>query len=114
MPSHVMGSPFFAVADEKGGFKIADVPDGKATLKVWSQGRWVHEEAVEVGPMADMDQEHHIAFPRLDEAEVETLAGMADLCSFEDGAALFRAGPSQCRSTQLYEALSSPPTNHLA
>jgi hypothetical protein len=46
----VMGSPFFAVTDDKGGFKIADVPDGKATLKVWSHGRWVHEEAVEVGP----------------------------------------------------------------
>ncbi|MBV8611863.1 MAG: cyclic nucleotide-binding domain-containing protein, partial [Singulisphaera sp.] len=47
---------------------------------------------VEVGAMADMDHEHHVAFPRLDETEVETLAGMADLCSFGDGEALFRAG----------------------
>jgi hypothetical protein len=46
----VMASPFFATTDEKGGFKIADVPEGKATLKVWSHGRWIHEEAVEVGP----------------------------------------------------------------
>ena len=46
----VMASPFFAVTDEKGAFKIADVPDGKATLKVWSHGRWIHEEAIEVGP----------------------------------------------------------------
>jgi thioredoxin reductase (NADPH) len=47
---------------------------------------------VEVGAMADSDQEHPFAFPRLDEAEVEILAGMADLCSFRDGEALFRAG----------------------
>jgi hypothetical protein len=46
----VVASPFYAVADEKGGFKIAEVPEGKATLKVWSHGRWIHEEAVEVGP----------------------------------------------------------------
>ena len=42
--------------------------------------------------MADIDHEHHFAFPRLDETEVETLAGMADLCSFGDGEVLFRAG----------------------
>jgi thioredoxin reductase (NADPH) len=42
--------------------------------------------------MADIDHEHHFAFPRLGETEVETLAGMADLCSFRDGEALFRAG----------------------
>jgi thioredoxin reductase (NADPH) len=47
---------------------------------------------VEVGAMVDKDQEHHIAFPRLDETEVETLAGMADLSSFADGEALFRDG----------------------
>jgi plastocyanin len=46
----VMASPFYAIADDKGGFKIADVPEGKATLKVWSHGRWIHEEAIEVGP----------------------------------------------------------------
>lgn len=46
----VVASPFFAVADEKGAFRLPDVPDGKATLKVWSHGRWVHEEELEVGP----------------------------------------------------------------
>jgi plastocyanin len=45
----VVGSPYFGVVDEKGGFKLPDVPDGKATLKVWSHGRWVHEEEIEVG-----------------------------------------------------------------
>jgi hypothetical protein len=44
----VVSSPYFAVADEKGAFKIADVPEGKGNLKVWSRGRWVHEEPIEV------------------------------------------------------------------
>jgi hypothetical protein len=46
----VVGSPFHAVVDDKGGFKLPDAPDGRATLKVWSQGRWVHEQEIEVGP----------------------------------------------------------------
>ncbi len=46
----VTSSPFFAAVDEKGGFKLLDVPEGPATLKVWSNGRWVHEQAVEVTP----------------------------------------------------------------
>jgi hypothetical protein len=46
----VMNTPYFAVVEDKGAFKLPDAPDGKATLKVWSHGRWVHEEAVEVGP----------------------------------------------------------------
>jgi plastocyanin len=44
----VLGAPHFAVLDEKGGFKIADAPDGKGTLKVWARGRWVHDEPIEV------------------------------------------------------------------
>jgi plastocyanin len=46
----VTSSPFFAAVDEKGGFKLLDVPEGPATLKVWSNGRWVYEQAVEVTP----------------------------------------------------------------
>jgi hypothetical protein len=46
----VVGSPYFAPVDEKGAFKLPDVPDGRATLKVWSHGRWVHEQEIEVGP----------------------------------------------------------------
>jgi len=45
----VVNSPHNAVVEEKGSFKIADVPDGKGTLKVWSHGRWVHDEPIEVG-----------------------------------------------------------------
>jgi hypothetical protein len=46
----VVSSPFFAVLDDKGAFKLPDAPDGRATLKIWSNGRWVHQEDVEVGP----------------------------------------------------------------
>jgi hypothetical protein len=45
----VVSSPFFAVADDKGAFKLPEPPDGKASLKVWSQGGWVHEEEIDVG-----------------------------------------------------------------
>jgi plastocyanin len=44
----VADSPFFALVDDKGAFQIpGNVPDGKATLKVWSMGRWVHEESID-------------------------------------------------------------------
>jgi plastocyanin len=46
----VTSSPFFATVDEKGGFKLNDVPEGPATLKVWSNGHWVLERAVDVTP----------------------------------------------------------------
>lgn len=46
----VVGSPFFAAVDDRGSFKMPDAPEGKATLKVWSRGRWVHEEEIEIGP----------------------------------------------------------------
>ena len=45
----VVASPFFAAVDDKGGFKLPDAPEGRATLKVWSQGRWVHQQEIEVG-----------------------------------------------------------------
>jgi plastocyanin len=44
----VTNSPLFSVADEKGAFKINDVPEGHATLKVWSGGRWVKEAELDV------------------------------------------------------------------
>lgn len=43
----VVKSSYFATLDEKGNFTIPDVPDGKATLKVWTRGRWAHEEEID-------------------------------------------------------------------
>jgi plastocyanin len=44
----VTGSPMFAIAEDKGAFKLNDVPEGHATLKVWSNGRWVHEQEIDI------------------------------------------------------------------
>lgn len=44
----VVDNPYGAVCDAKGAFKIPDVPNGKATLKVWAQGQFVHEQTVDV------------------------------------------------------------------
>jgi len=43
----VVNSQYFGTLDEKGNFTIPDVPDGKATLKVWTRGRWAHEEEID-------------------------------------------------------------------
>jgi thioredoxin reductase (NADPH) len=42
--------------------------------------------------MQNIDYIHHLAFPKLSEAEVECLAGLAKLCSFKDGEAILQAG----------------------
>jgi plastocyanin len=46
----VVNSPYVTTVDDKGAFKLPDAPDGKATLKVWAHGKWVHEEGIEIGP----------------------------------------------------------------
>ena len=50
----VTNSPYFSVADDRGVFKINDVPEGHATLKVWSGGRWVKEAEVDI-PKVGLD-----------------------------------------------------------
>ncbi|WP_406695848.1 FAD-dependent oxidoreductase [Singulisphaera sp. Ch08] len=42
--------------------------------------------------MANGDQEHHLAFPKLNVSEVDILARLASVCEFEDGATIFKAG----------------------
>ena len=42
--------------------------------------------------MADLDYVHHLAFPKLSPSEIGGLAGLAEVCSFEDGEAIFLAG----------------------
>jgi thioredoxin reductase (NADPH) len=42
--------------------------------------------------MLNVDYEHHLAFPKLSEAEVECLRKLATVCSFEDGETIFQAG----------------------
>jgi len=44
----VTSSPLFSVVEDKGAFRIEGAPEGHATLKVWSNGSWVHEQEVDV------------------------------------------------------------------
>lgn len=44
----VTSSPLFSITEDRGAFKISDVPAGHATLKVWSNGRWVHEQEIDI------------------------------------------------------------------
>jgi plastocyanin len=50
----VVDSPFYAIADEKGAFFIPGVPDVRANLKVWTQGRWVHEHEIDTASKQDL------------------------------------------------------------
>ena len=42
--------------------------------------------------MSKVDYGHQLAFPKLNEAEVQCLAEMATLCTFDDGETIFHAG----------------------
>jgi thioredoxin reductase (NADPH) len=42
--------------------------------------------------MSNVDYAHQLAFPTLSESEVESLARLAKICSFEDGETIFQAG----------------------
>jgi thioredoxin reductase (NADPH) len=42
--------------------------------------------------MATVDYVHELAFPTLNDSEVECLAGLAKVCSFQDGELVFQAG----------------------
>jgi hypothetical protein len=44
----VTNTPLYGAVDDKGAFKISDVPEGHAILKVWSGGRWVKGAEVDV------------------------------------------------------------------
>lgn len=50
----VVDSPFFAALDEKGSFAIAGVPEGKATLKVWTRGRWAAEQEIDTASKEEL------------------------------------------------------------
>ena len=42
--------------------------------------------------MANVDHELQVAFPKLSPSEIEILAGLARICTFKDGEAVFQAG----------------------
>lgn len=50
----VVDSPFYALADERGGFVIPGVPDTRANLKVWAQGHWVYEHEIDAAAKQEL------------------------------------------------------------
>lgn len=49
----VQEHPYYAVTDDSGGFKLADVPDGDYDLKVWHEALGETTQKVSVQPGAD-------------------------------------------------------------
>ena len=57
-----------------------------------SNRRWKWPRIGKVKPMLNVNPTYELAFPKLSESEVEHLAGLAKLRSFEDGEMIFDAG----------------------
>lgn len=51
----VSPTPYYAVTDASGNFKIADVPDGTYTLSAWHEGAKVQSKPVTVSGSAKVD-----------------------------------------------------------
>jgi hypothetical protein len=50
----VVDSPYYSTLDERGAFSVANVPDGKATLRVWTRGAWATEQEIDTGKKEDL------------------------------------------------------------
>jgi hypothetical protein len=46
----VMDHPYYAASDEKGAFRLADVPPGEYSLKVWHEKLGEKTQKVKVEP----------------------------------------------------------------
>jgi plastocyanin len=45
----VVDSAFYSTLDERGAFSVPNVPEGKATLRVWTRGAWATEQEIDTG-----------------------------------------------------------------
>lgn len=50
----VVDSPYYSPLDEKGAFSVANVPDGKARLRVWTRGAWASEQEIDTGKKEEL------------------------------------------------------------
>jgi plastocyanin len=50
----VAASPYYGTLDEKGAFQVPSVPDGKATLKVWTRGKWATTQEIDTTKKDDL------------------------------------------------------------
>ena len=51
----VLKSNLYARPDERGAFKIDNVPEGKYTLRVFFRGSFVHEQTIDVPTRKEVD-----------------------------------------------------------
>jgi hypothetical protein len=51
----VAASPYYSTLDERGGFSVANVPDGKATLKVWTRGKWAATQQIDTASKDELN-----------------------------------------------------------
>jgi hypothetical protein len=51
----VTPTPYYAVTDASGGFKIADVPDGSYTVTAWHEGMKILAKPVTLSGSATVD-----------------------------------------------------------
>jgi len=50
----VVDSPYYSTLDERGGFSVANVPDAKVKLRVWTRGAWAAEQDVDASKKEDL------------------------------------------------------------
>jgi len=50
----VVDSPYYSTLDERGAFSVANVPDGKAKLRVWTRGAWATEQEIDTGKKEEL------------------------------------------------------------
>jgi hypothetical protein len=51
----VVDSPYYSTLDEKGAFSVPNVPEGKATLRVWTRGAWATEQQIDTTSKEDLN-----------------------------------------------------------
>jgi plastocyanin len=50
----VAATPYYGTLDERGAFSVPSVPDGKATLRVWTRGRWATTQEIDTSKKDDL------------------------------------------------------------
>ena len=49
-----MRSSYYSTLDERGAFSVANVPDDKVKLRVWTRGAWATEQEIDASKKEDL------------------------------------------------------------
>jgi hypothetical protein len=60
----ILGTQYFSAVDDKGGFSIANVPEGPCNLKVWARGKWVTDQQIDTSSLGKEELTIKVASPR--------------------------------------------------